>query len=68
MLKANFPVRLVGRVTSAEDARVAAGVSGTGAERLLGRGDFIAVAAGQTIRFQAAWIPARDWDAAALRL
>jgi S-DNA-T family DNA segregation ATPase FtsK/SpoIIIE len=62
MLKANFPVRLVGRVASSEDARVAAGVSGTSAERLLGRGDFIAIAAGQTVRFQAAWIPARDWD------
>jgi S-DNA-T family DNA segregation ATPase FtsK/SpoIIIE len=61
MLKANFPVRLVGRVASAEDARVAAGVSGSGAEKLLGRGDFVIVAAGQTLRFQAAWIPAQDW-------
>jgi S-DNA-T family DNA segregation ATPase FtsK/SpoIIIE len=61
MLKANFPVRLVGRVGSAEDARVAAGVAGTNAERLLGRGDFILVAAGQTVRFQAAWIPAAEW-------
>ncbi len=67
MLRANFPVRLVGRVGSAEDARIAAGLSGTGAEKLQGRGDFIAVAAGQTIRFQAAWIPARDWDTIALR-
>ena len=57
MLKANFPVRVIGRVGSAEDARVAAGVSGTDAEKLLGRGDFILVAAGQTIRFQAAWWP-----------
>ncbi|MBI5652182.1 MAG: DNA translocase FtsK, partial [Chloroflexi bacterium] len=32
LLKANFPVRLVGRVASAEDARVAAGIGGTGAE------------------------------------
>jgi DNA segregation ATPase FtsK/SpoIIIE, S-DNA-T family len=61
MLKANFPVRAVGRVGSADDARVAAGVSGTGAEKLLGRGDFILVATGQTIRFQAAWLPAHDW-------
>lgn len=61
MLKANFPVRLVGRVGSAEDARVAAGVSGTGAEKLMGRGDFVAIASGQTIRFQAAWIPTHDW-------
>ncbi len=61
LLKANFPVRLVGRVGSGEDARVAAGISGTGAEKLMGRGDFVLVAAGQTVRFQAAWMPAVDW-------
>jgi DNA segregation ATPase FtsK/SpoIIIE, S-DNA-T family len=54
LMKANFPVRLVGRVASAEDARVAAGVSGTGAEKLAGRGDFLLIAGGQIIRFQAA--------------
>jgi S-DNA-T family DNA segregation ATPase FtsK/SpoIIIE len=61
MLKANFPVRLVGRVGSAEDARVASGQAGTGAEKLLGRGDFLVVAGGCTTRFQAAWVPQRDW-------
>jgi S-DNA-T family DNA segregation ATPase FtsK/SpoIIIE len=61
MLKANFPVRLVGRVGSVEDARVASGQSSTGAEKLLGRGDFLVVASGHTTRFQAAWIPAGDW-------
>ena len=55
MVKANFPVRLVGSVVSPEDAKVAAGVSGTEAERLLGRGDFLLVAKGQVIRFQAAY-------------
>jgi S-DNA-T family DNA segregation ATPase FtsK/SpoIIIE len=55
LMKANFPVRLVGSVVSAEDARVAAGVPGTEAERLLGRGDFLLVAKGQVIRFQAAY-------------
>ncbi|MBC7224696.1 MAG: hypothetical protein H5T59_10565, partial [Anaerolineae bacterium] len=55
LFKANFPVRLVGRVASPEDARVAAGVGGTGAERLLGRGDFVAVASGEVIRFQSAY-------------
>ena len=63
MLKANFPARLVGRVGSVEDARVAAGLSGSGAEKLLGRGDFLAVAGGQTTRFQAAWLPPQDWPA-----
>jgi S-DNA-T family DNA segregation ATPase FtsK/SpoIIIE len=57
LVKSNFPVRLVGRVTSPEDAKVAAGLAGTGAERLLGRGDFILVAKGQTTRLQAAYLP-----------
>jgi S-DNA-T family DNA segregation ATPase FtsK/SpoIIIE len=61
MLKANFPTRLVGRVSSVEDARVATGISGSGAEKLLGRGDFLVVASGEITRFQAAFIPARDW-------
>jgi S-DNA-T family DNA segregation ATPase FtsK/SpoIIIE len=56
LVKANFPVRLVGRVTSIEDARTATGWSGTGAERLAGRGDFLAVAEGRLIRFQAAHV------------
>jgi len=55
LVKANFPVRLVGSVVSPEDAKVAAGIGGTGAERLLGRGDFLLVAKGQVIRFQAAY-------------
>jgi S-DNA-T family DNA segregation ATPase FtsK/SpoIIIE len=54
LLKANLPLRLVGRVLSAEDARVATGMPGTGAEKLLGSGDFVAIAMGKVIRFQAA--------------
>jgi S-DNA-T family DNA segregation ATPase FtsK/SpoIIIE len=60
LAKANFPVRLVGRVTSPEDAKVATGYGGTGAERLLGRGDFIAVNGAQITRFQAAYVSARE--------
>lgn len=56
LVKANFPVRLVGRVASMDDARVAAGIGGTGAEKLVGRGDFMLIAGGQTIRFQAAFV------------
>ena len=56
LVKANFPVRLVGRVASTDDARVAAGIGGTGAEKLMGRGDFVLIAGGQTIRFQAAQV------------
>lgn len=54
LLKANFPVRLVGQVASAADATVATGRAGTGAEDLAGRGDFLLVAGGRVIRFQAA--------------
>jgi S-DNA-T family DNA segregation ATPase FtsK/SpoIIIE len=56
LVKANFPARLVGRVASADDARVAAGIGGTGAEKLAGRGDFLLVVSGQIIRFQAAQV------------
>ena len=38
-----------------EDARVGAGSGGTGAEKLLGRGDFLLVNKGQVVRFQGAW-------------
>jgi S-DNA-T family DNA segregation ATPase FtsK/SpoIIIE len=55
LVKANFPLRLVGSVTSPEEAKVAAGLRGTGAERLLGRGDFLLVTHGEVVRFQAAW-------------
>jgi S-DNA-T family DNA segregation ATPase FtsK/SpoIIIE len=52
---APFPVRLVGKTATAEEARVASGWPGTGAERLLGSGDFIALAEGRSHRFQAAF-------------
>jgi S-DNA-T family DNA segregation ATPase FtsK/SpoIIIE len=56
MVKSNFPVRLVGSVASPEDAKVATGIAGTGADRLLGQGDFVVVAKGQVTRMQAAYI------------
>jgi S-DNA-T family DNA segregation ATPase FtsK/SpoIIIE len=68
MMKANFPVRLVGSVVSAEDARVAAGIAGTEAERLLGRGDFLLVAKGEVIRFQAAYAGSGEVSAIAGRI
>ncbi|HEY3289580.1 MAG TPA: FtsK/SpoIIIE domain-containing protein, partial [Anaerolineae bacterium] len=54
LLRANIPLRLVGKVMTAEDARMAAGVSGCGAEKLSGCGDFIAITGNKNIRFQAA--------------
>jgi DNA segregation ATPase FtsK/SpoIIIE, S-DNA-T family len=61
VMRANFPLRLVGRVAAAQDARVATGRGGTDAHLLHGRGDFIAVSGGdQPIRFQVANITERD--------
>jgi S-DNA-T family DNA segregation ATPase FtsK/SpoIIIE len=56
LTKANFPVRIVGSVTSPEEARVAAGMAGTGAEQLHGHGDFLLVLKGQIIRVAAAYV------------
>jgi DNA segregation ATPase FtsK/SpoIIIE, S-DNA-T family len=63
LLRANFPTRLVGKVASAEDARIASGIAGTGAEKLAGRGEFLLIAAGQTIRFQSAWLSTEEIEA-----
>ncbi len=60
LTRSNFPVRLVGSVASADDAKIAAGIPGTGAEKLLGRGDFLLVAKGQVTRFQAAYVSEAD--------
>jgi S-DNA-T family DNA segregation ATPase FtsK/SpoIIIE len=51
-----FPVRLVGHVDSIEHAHRVTGWSGTGAERLMGRGDFVALAEGRVTRFQSAYV------------
>jgi S-DNA-T family DNA segregation ATPase FtsK/SpoIIIE len=68
LLKANFPVRLVGAVSSPEDAKVASGLAGIGAEKLLGRGDFLLVAKGDVIRFQAAYATEEEMIQAVLRI
>lgn len=62
LVKANFPVRLVGKVTSAVEAHVASGVAGSGAEKLVGRGDFILIGAGDKVRLHAALLPSSDYD------
>lgn len=60
LVKANFPVRLVGKVTSAVEAHVASGVAGSGAEKLTGRGDFVLIAGGDRIRLQIAHLTDSD--------
>ncbi len=60
LMKANFPVRLVGKVMSGQDALLAAGVGGTGAERLRGKGAFVMVAEGEVTRVHVAYISEED--------
>jgi S-DNA-T family DNA segregation ATPase FtsK/SpoIIIE len=62
LMKANFPVRLVGRVMSSQDALLAAGVGGTGAEQLRGGGAFTMVAEGRVTRLQAAYTSPQDLE------
>jgi len=68
LVKSNFPVRLVGAVASPEDAKVATGLAGTGAERLLGQGDFVVVAKGQVTRMQAAYVGVEEVREMVMRL
>ncbi len=64
VIRANFPLRLVGKVTSATEARLAGGRAGTGAHLLSGRGDFLAVGGRRVIRFQAAYISSEEAEMA----
>jgi S-DNA-T family DNA segregation ATPase FtsK/SpoIIIE len=58
---ADFPLRLVGRAASADEARLAAGQPGTNAHLLSKRGDFLAVGGdAKPVRFQTAYIDERD--------
>jgi S-DNA-T family DNA segregation ATPase FtsK/SpoIIIE len=56
LIKSNFPLRIVGSVTSPEDAKVASGTAGTEAHKLLGRGDFLLISRSHSLRFQGAFI------------
>ena len=60
-MRANFPLRLVGRVVSADDARIASGRAGTNAHLLQGHGDFIAVGT-DTTRFNVPMMSAESFE------
>ena len=66
--RADFPVRLVGRVASSDEAREASGIGNSGAEFLAGHGSFVAVANGQPIPFRIAWVPPHEWASALARI
>ena len=61
-MAANFPIRLVGSTASRDEARYASGITDSGAEKLEGRGDFLIVARGDVVRFQAAWLGEKDLE------
>ncbi len=61
-MKANFPVRLVGAVASRDEARYATGITDSGADKLVGKGDFLLIARGEAIRFQAAWLDSEELE------
>ena len=47
---------------------MASGIAGTGAEKLMGRGDFLLIARGQVVRFQAAYAAEEDMNKAVASL
>jgi S-DNA-T family DNA segregation ATPase FtsK/SpoIIIE len=57
LTQAHFALRLIGKVVSASDARLASGRGGTDAHLLKGRGDFLAIGGGEAepLRFQVAF-------------
>jgi DNA segregation ATPase FtsK/SpoIIIE, S-DNA-T family len=60
IISANFPVRITGRVVSREDAYAASGIENSGAEKLAGTGDLIAVYGNEAPRFDAAHLTAGE--------
>ncbi|MCG3212598.1 MAG: hypothetical protein FOGNACKC_06268 [Anaerolineae bacterium] len=67
LIKFNFKTRIVGVVPSANDAVAASGAAGSGAEKLLGQGDFMLFGpVPEPVRFQAAAV--RDVAARVERL
>ena len=58
----SWGVRVVGRCKDAVRAHRAAGLRGTGAEGLLGDGDFLVLLGGEVTRFQAAWVGPDEMD------
>jgi len=56
-VKGNFPAILAGRVANADDSRTLASGHDIQAHKLPGNGSFILIAAGQTTRLQAHYLP-----------
>ena len=59
-LNVEWGARIAGPVASAEEARIATGMKGSGAQSLLGQGDFLITLNTELIRFQAAHISSAE--------
>jgi DNA segregation ATPase FtsK/SpoIIIE, S-DNA-T family len=56
VVRGSFPTRIVGKVATLDEARAASGLNNSGAERLMGKGDFLLFTQGESSRLQAAHI------------
>jgi hypothetical protein len=68
VVRGNFPTRIVGKVNTLDDARAASGLKNSGAERLMGKGDFLLFTQGETTRLQAAHISNVEMEQTVLHL
>lgn len=59
-INTSWGARIIGRVESAEIARMATGAKGSGAQGLLGAGDFLVTLNAELIRFQAAGVSQQE--------
>lgn len=59
-INTSWGARIIGRVDSPETARIATGVKGSGAQSLLGAGDFLVTLNAELIRFQAAAVAQQE--------
>lgn len=60
--KANFPVKIVGKVASKKEAKFATDLQNSGAENLRGKGDFLIIYGGEVKRFQSFWFNRGELD------
>ncbi len=63
-----WPTRIVGRSVSLEEAKLASNIAASGAEKLMGQGDFLLFAKGEASRLQAAHISPAEMEQTVVHL
>ncbi len=58
----SWPTRIVGRTANQEEAKAASGIANSGAEKLMGQGDFLLFAKEEAVRLQAAHISPAEME------